>query len=361
MKITFVLPKLDMSGGVISTIELSNILSLRGHDVNIVYPSFSLGPRLKWYNIRSIWENLKKSKKIKYKLFNRVPIKCNLVHVPTLNKRYIPNANVIIATWWETAYYINSYSITKGVKFYFVRGYEIWYGNKAMVDKTYSFPLHIITTSNYLKKLLTDQFGISVVGIVPNGVNFNLFYKNERSSKNQKFKRIGMVYRTQKWKGMRDGFEAFAFVKKKYPYIKLVLFGGPRGDDIPSDAEFHKYKQIDELRELYNSLDIFMLPSHEEEGFSNPPLEAMACGVACVLTNVGGVPDYTIPGKTALVSPPHDSKALADNLLCLLMDDERRNNIAEAGYKYIRRFSWEKSASQLETILENNLHKSKKL
>lgn len=360
MKITFILPELDMSGGIISTIELSNRLSLRGHEVNIVYPSLLLAIRLKWYNIRSILKNFNKSKKIKDTLFNRVSIKCNLVHVPTLNEKYIPTADVVIATWWETAYYVHSYSITKGVKFYFVRGYEIWYGNKAMVDRTYSFPLHIMTTSNYLKKLLTNQFGINVSGVVPNGVNFDLFYKTKRQFLPKKFKRIGMVYRTAKYRGMRNGFEAFAVAKKNYPNIKLVLFGGPRGDDVPSDAEFHEYLQIDELRELYNSLDIFMLLSHEE-GFSNPPMEAMACGVACVLTNVGGVPDYTIPGKTSLISPPHDPKALANNLLCLLTNDEKRNNIAEAGYKYIKQFSWEESVSKLEILLEKNLHKHRNL
>lgn len=357
MNITFILPSLNMSGGVFSTIELSNKLSRMGHEVNIVYPKVLVGPRLKWRNVRSIWKNFNKNKEMKDKLFKRITIKCNLIQVPTLNGRYIPDADVIIATWWETAYYVNSYSINKGVKFYFVRGYEIWYGNKQKVDKTYRFPLNIITTSTHLKNLLSDRLGVNVIGVVPNGVNFDLFYKITRPSQPHKTKRVGMVYRGINWKGMHDGFEAFEIAKREYPNLELVLFGDTIGGDIPPDCEFYEYPSIDKLRELYNSLDIFMLPSHEEEAFSNPPMEAMACGVACVLTNVGGVPDYTISGKTALISPPHDPNALSNNLLTLLNDDKKIIDVAESGHEYIKQFSWEKSASKLETIFEGNLYK----
>ena len=359
MKITFILPCLDMAGGVISTIELSNRLNSERHEVSIVYPKVLVGPRSRWRNVRTIWNSLRKNKEMEEKLSKRITVECDLIHVPTLNGRYIPDGDVVIATWWETAYYVRSYSNKKGSKFYFVRGYEIWSGNKPLIDKTYSFPLELITTSSHLKKLLANQFGANVIGIVPNGVNSDLFYKAERKqvSGSRETKRIGMVYRGTKLKGMHDGFEAFEIAKKDHPDIKLVLFGGPMGDDIPPHCEFHEYPPIEKLRELYSSLDIFMLPSHEEEGFSNPPMEAMACGVACVVTNVGGVPDYTIPGKTALISPPRDPKALADNLLILLNDDEKRAHIADSGHNFIKEFSWEKSASKLEKILESKLER----
>lgn len=94
-----------------------------------------------------------------------------------------------------------------------------------------------------------------------------------------------------------------------------------------------------------------MLPSQEGEGFANPPLEVMACGTACVLTNVGGVPDYTIPGKTALVSAPGEVEDLARNLLFLLQNKEKRSQVAESGYRYVRKFTWEETARKMEYFL----------
>jgi glycosyltransferase involved in cell wall biosynthesis len=76
----------------------------------------------------------------------------------------------------------------------------------------------------------------------------------------------------------------------------------------------------------------------------------MACKVACVITNVGAVPDYTIPGETAIVVPPKQPEKLAQGILYLLQDDRRRQRIAESGNKYIKRFSWNKATDQLENI-----------
>ena len=358
MKITFILPPLNLAGGIISTIELANHLVIKGHEVTVFHPSIIIGPRLKWFNFRSIWHSFNAGNKAEYLLYNRIKPKCRMIKVPTLKEKHIPNADAVIATWWETAYYVNNYSESKGTKFYFVRGYEIWSGNKELVDKTYLLPLKILTTSSSLRSLLINNHGIDVIGTVPNGVNFSLFYKTNTKFTSYRAKRIGMVYSRTKLKGMQNAFEALQIVRKTFSDIKLVLFGSPRGHDVPNETEFHEYPKVDKLRDLYNSLDIFILPSHPEEGFANPPMEAMACGVPCVLTNVGGVPDYTIPGKTALVSPPHDPKALAKNLLTLLTDDQKRKDIAEAGHNHIKGFSWDKSASKLEALLKHWVYRS---
>ena len=355
MKIVFILPGLHMSGGIISTIELSNRLKEMGHDVQIIYPSLLVGPRLKWFNFRSLYTNYRASEQARDTLFDRITPTAPIVKVPTLNERFIPDADAVIATWWETAYYVRDYSKNKGQKFYFVRGYEIWYGTENLIDQTYSFPLKIIVTSTYLKELLKDRLGVIAGEIIPNGINLNLFYKTRPSMETGHLKRVGMVYRGMPWKGMEDGFAAFKLAAKSYPNVKLVLFGSPATGKLPNNVEFHEYPNVNKLRDLYNSLDIFLLPSHPGEAFSNPPLEAMACGTACVLTNVGGIPDYAIPDKTALVSEPYDVASLARNLILLLQNDNKRTAIAEAGYNHIRNFSWDAAASKLAQFVCHNL------
>jgi hypothetical protein len=84
-------------------------------------------------------------------------------------------------------------------------------------------------------------------------------------------------------------------------------------------------------------------------------MEAMACQCALVATRVGALPEYTIPGTTALVSAPHDREALAGNLIRLLADEDKLKRLARAGYEHIQQFTWERSARQMENLFEEIL------
>jgi hypothetical protein len=167
-----------------------------------------------------------------------------------------------------------------------------------------------------------------------------------------------MCYRNIKWKGIDDGLEAFAIAKKKFPDIRLLMYGKDKDSELPSYVEFHKNPSNDELRKLYNSCDIFLFSSLCE-GFGMPPMEAMACKCAVVTTNVGAVPDYAIDGKTALVSPPGDIRALAENIVSLVKDEALLKQISAAGYDHIiSNFNWNKSAKALEQVFKETLAKN---
>jgi len=67
-------------------------------------------------------------------------------------------------------------------------------------------------------------------------------------------------------------------------------------------------------RDILRNLDLFVLPSLSE-GFGLALLEAMAEAKPIVATNVGGIPEVIIDGKTGKLVPPKDSKALADAII----------------------------------------------
>jgi glycosyltransferase involved in cell wall biosynthesis len=74
-----------------------------------------------------------------------------------------------------------------------------------------------------------------------------------------------------------------------------------------------------------SSLDVFVLPSLAE-GTPNGVIEAMACGVPVIATNVGGIPDILDP-ECGILIPPRDADALAEAMLKLARNPELRSRM----------------------------------
>lgn len=355
MKITFILPGVYLAGGSKVVFEYANRLQAKGHEVCIVHPIIPPRYAKKWCDLQNLvrktfgtFSNIKIGNKIDW--YN---LEVKLISIPTLDEIFIPNADIVVATSWGTAYRASKYNKNKGVKFYFIQGYETWDGEKEMVDASYKLGLHNIVISTWLENILRNKLEAEIEALIINGVDHTQFYP-ENIKRNQKDIRILMNYRTEKIKGFDDGLKAFNIVRNKYNNAKLVLFSVSGGNGIPEYAENHVKVIGAELRHLYNSCDIFVFPSHCE-GFGLPPMEAMACGCAVVATNAGGIPDITIPGKTALVSQPQDPDTLAQNIIKLIENEDLRKRIAEGGYNYVKQFTWDKVTDKLENLFITNL------
>ncbi len=359
MKISFILPFIQLTGGVKSTFFLSLELVKRGHIVRLVYPTIPLILGHKFGEKKHLSIFVKRIKKTllnwkKIRWFREIePL---LFPIPTLNNLFIPDGDIVVATAWRTAYYVASYKPFKGKKLYYVRDYEIWSGPGVLVDGSYKLPIAKITTSSTLENILSSKFGEQIVGRVPNGIDNKTLF-NEPGIERRR-ERVLMQYSAIERKGIWDGVEAFEIAKKKIPEFKLVMFGNSSPSHITNQYEYHRCIYGAELRRLYCSSSIFLFSSRIE-GWGMPPMEAMVCGCAVVATNTGGVPDYAIPNQTCLISPPSNPKDLTNNLIRLYEDTALRRKLASQGEKHIREhFTWKSSAKKFEMVLERLVSQS---
>jgi glycosyltransferase involved in cell wall biosynthesis len=109
----------------------------------------------------------------------------------------------------------------------------------------------------------------------------------------------------------------------------------------------HGWLRAAELERLYRGSDVFALPSHSE-GFPNALVEALASGLACLVTSVGNVPDYITSGINGILVPPRDVETLADALAALLGDPELRSGLSREAVALARaRFTSDHAADRI--------------
>jgi alpha-maltose-1-phosphate synthase len=120
---------------------------------------------------------------------------------------------------------------------------------------------------------------------------------------------------------------------------------------------FTDFISKEELRALYQSVDLFVFPSRADT-LPLVILEAMVSGLPVVSTRVGGIPYEVVPETGALVSPG-DPQALARELDRFCADRSLRASCGAAGrQRALEKFSWEESAAKAvdiyRQILESN-------
>ncbi|PIQ96308.1 MAG: hypothetical protein COV67_10260 [Nitrospinae bacterium CG11_big_fil_rev_8_21_14_0_20_56_8] len=341
-----------ISGGNRGLFEYANRLSVLGHEVRW----FVMPPRIKWYRMDKKWAAWSKGVEVFPPstvdwMENRIPIEILQMARPGL----LPEADVFVATAWQTAQFAARLAPGAGQKFYFVQHHEsIWVRDRSQADSTYRLPYRIIVISTWLKDLMKTQYNQDAQVLVT-PVNRDVFYPEGRARLTPL--RVCMLHHDYDWKGYRDGIRAVQTAREAGTEVELVVFGEKLEDPAPlfRDAgfefEYHYRPTKDHLRRVYSSSDVYLCPSWYE-GLGMPAMEAMACGAALVTTDTGGCRDYALHEETALVSPPRDPKALSLNLLRILRDEPLRLRLAERGTAKVLEFDWDANCRQLAEIFQ---------
>jgi len=120
-----------------------------------------------------------------------------------------------------------------------------------------------------------------------------------------------------------------------------------QGLSLEDSIRFTGYVEDSDLPALYTLADLFVFPSLYE-GFGLPVLEAMACGLPVVTSNVSSLPE--VAGDAAVLIDPHSLDAIADGMRRMLVDRELRTKCIERGFERAKMFTWEKCAKETVAV-----------
>jgi len=352
MKITFVLTTVGFQGGIRSTATLAERLIKRGHEVLVV--STPRRPPSLRQQVRSL---LKGQGWVSTTL--KPPSHFDNVDVPhrvidrfrPITDEDVPDADIVVATWWQAAKWVAQFSDAKGVKVYFIRGYaaNMKYLPKEQVEMTYSLPMHKITISDQLVDWLRTCYGDNKVSLVPNSVDTELFYAPPRGK--QPSPTVGMMYSTIYWKGGNIILRAFSLASQKIPNLRLVAFGSQRPSSnlpLPPNTEYIYQPPQNAIRDIYAKCDAWLFGSSSEEGFGNPILEAMACRTPVIGTPVGAAPKILADGAGVLLKSENpEEMAQAIERFCRLSESEWQT-MSNVAYAKATGYTWDDAVELCE-------------
>lgn len=200
--------------------------------------------------------------------------------------------------------------------------------------------------SESLKASSIDVFNLTrEIKVIPNFVDTTRFKPELRSASarrdmapNGEFL-IGHMSNFREVKRIGDVVDIFRRVREVMP-ARLVLIGDGPGlpgallalDGLGLDQDVTALGSIQNVEHTLAQLDAFLLPS-QTESFGLAALEAMACGVPCIVSDAGGLPEVVENGVQGYTVPVGDTEEMAAKVVGLLKDPDLRAGMGSAARK----------------------------
>jgi glycosyltransferase involved in cell wall biosynthesis len=355
MRITFILPNASKGGGTRVVAIYAQELVRRGHEVHVIslpQPQRALREKLKsWLRGRgwsSPWSYASH--------FDELALDHQVLDVwrPVTNDD-VPDGDIVIATWWETAEWVHRLSAKKGTKVYFIQHHEVFPYLPIRSRETYRLPMHKVVVAQWLKEVMLTEYGDRSVVVVPNSVDHSQFFAPTRGK--QRYPTVGLLYGTAPFKGVGLSLEALRILACRIPTLRIVCFGSERvrpGLDLPDEAEFVFDPPQGDIRNLYAKCDVW-LTSSTTEGFNLPAMEAMACRTPVVSTCTGWPAEAVKSGWNGMLLPVDaDRDEIARAIEWVLLRPEQEwMRLSSNAFQTVAQTNWQASTGLFEEALMN--------
>lgn len=342
MRIAFILPNKDLTGGMKALLEQVKQQALLGHKVYVY---------IKHSNEQCAlpeWSGLKERDIAGQKVI--APEDSYLEE--------IAEVDVIVLGWMRQ---IPDFVDARVPVVLWEQGSELLFGDcgnvlssksklRVSLHHLYRSPVDIFAVSPIIQTILKARYGRECQ-LLPPSIDTNLFMPKDKEAKTAT--KLLLVGNPQlEFKNFALAFKAIELALQKGVYFEIAWAAQKQPTEkLNFPVQYHVNVSQNELAVLYQKADIFLFTSLYES-FGLPPLEAMATGTAVVATNCGGIETYAQNGENALVYRQGEPAALADALVELSRNEEKRTQMGVLGRKTALKYSPEKTALLLEKLLQ---------
>ena len=357
MRVTFVLPFTSVEGGSRVVAVYAEKLAQRGHDVLVV--SCRRRPQRLKHRIKD-WMLRAANGRFRAR---RLPT--HFDHMPHLHRqvrgagpiraRDLPDADVIVATWWETAEWVSVLPPSKGARVHLIQHDERIFSTdpqkRQRAGATWKLPgFSRVVVAGWLRELGLREFGVEST-LVNNAVDTTLFTAPPRTRNPQPT--FGLMYHERDFKGTDISLRAFEIARERVPSLRLKAFG-PEPElqhlPLPPGTPLQVLPTQPKIAEFYRSCDAYLFGSRCE-GFGLPILEAMACRTPVIGTPTGAAPELIAEGGGMLVAM-EDPASMADAIVEMAtMPLERWESMSLAAFATAQRHCWERATDDFEAVL----------
>ena len=235
--------------------------------------------------------------------------------------------------------------------------------SQALVRFSMRRAARLVVPSAFLQEVF-ERFGMAA-DIVPNVIDLARFHP--RGPRTTGSAHLVVARNLEALYDNATALRAFSVVRARLPHARLTLAGsGPEEQrlrllaaelGLAGAVHFAGRLERDAMAALYREADL-VLNASLADNMPNSVLEALACGVPVVSTDVGGVPYLLQHERTALLVSPADAQAMAAAALRVLEAPELWARLAEAGLAEVQRYTWLRVAPLLERVYGDALRRA---
>jgi glycosyltransferase involved in cell wall biosynthesis len=331
LRVVYLNEGLPLFGGVKVTLHQANLLTRRGHRVILA----TTGPPPEWY-----------------------PLEAEVLSLERLEPALVPEADVVVGTYWSTLAVAAACRCRRAM--HFCQGYEGSFNHNredhAAIETAYRLPLPAMVVAPHLAEMLAQRFG-RPARVVPQPLE-PFWQPRPHFRRRRRPRRVPRILVASPfeidWKGVATALEAVRLLRARGVACRLVRLSQwplcAEEREMLEPDELHHRLRPPEVARLMAGCDLLLAPSWEQEGFGLPALEAMACGVPVVASDISSYRGFA--AEAARLVPFDQPRAFAAAAEEILGSPRRWRRMRREGLGVASRFTEERTADAAEEALD---------
>jgi hypothetical protein len=330
LRIAYLMEDTALSGGVRVQLAQADALIARGHRVRLV----TKGLPLAWRSSQAEW-----------------------IYVEDFRRYVASGDDFVVGTFWPTV--PAAYEIARDRAVHLCQGYEgsfsAYQPIRADIEAAYRLPVPKLVVAKSLLSIV-KQFTSDVTFI--GQIVEDEFYRQRIPRENEPLRVLLAGQSQADLKGIEEGYGAVAHARwfhQKLDLVRVSPWAPSREEPLDAVQEFHVALATKEMTRLMHSCDVLIGPNHREEGFGLPAAEALASGLATVMTAIPSYLSFDERHDYTMFAPEQNAIELGEKLIEVLSDEELRERLRARGREVAEQWRAARVAERLEAFFLSRL------